>query len=224
MDADRDLGFRLWFYDTDGSTELARHEGGSPTSRTVSRPNLNPGTYFVRVERLSGQGNYTIVATLNPAGVPSDREPNDSAETAQDLTPNSQTTGHLGYYSGGRTDTVDWHSLTSTFPGTLSVNVEAEPTLSYRLWLFDVNGGTDLARNEGGMPASRTVSRPDLNPGTYYVRVERLSGHGTYVISNTLRPHPFQEDAELNDTADAAVNLALGGRDTGLLGYYCDRK
>lgn len=68
-------------------------------------------------------------------------------------------------------------------PGDLVVEVEgAESLASVYLYLLDVDKRRVLVQDTGGTNNTRSVSRPGLAPGTYYVRIQHISGYGSYTV------------------------------------------
>ncbi len=217
--AEDTLKLQLYLYDVNGTTTLVQDSAGHLSSRTVERPGLVPGTYFVRLYRTQGQGEYTIQPKIAPVGFPSDDEPNDTVDQAQAIELGVETTGLLGYGNVAGTDTLDWFKVTTDQPGTLSANVTAEDTLSLQLHLYDVNERTVLVTDTSGHESKRAVERAGLAPGTYFVRLYRTQGYGGYTLRTELAATMFASDREPNDTVDQAQAIELGVETTGLLGY-----
>ncbi len=186
--ADDTLKLQLYLYDVNGTTTLVQDTAGHLSLRTVERPGLAPGTYFVRLYRTQGQGGYTVQPEFAPARFPSDLEPNDTVDQAQAIDAGVETPGLLGYGNVAGMDTMDWFKVTTDQPGALSVSVTAEDTLSLQLHLYDANGRTVLASDASGHESKRAVERADLAPGTYFVRLYRTQGHGGYRLLARLTP------------------------------------
>jgi len=202
VDSGTPLSAQLALYDVDGAPLTSTGCGGYVS---VSNWALRPGTYFASVGRCaSSVGSYTISNTFTPAALANDVEPNDTSSAAQALALGGSTTGHLGYYSAGFTDFIDWFKVTTTVDGTLGVNVDSG-TLSVQLALYDVDGAPLTLTGCGGYVS---VSNWALRPGTYFASVGRCaSSVGSYTISNTFTPaaqHFFTvTPCRVADTRDA---------------------
>ncbi|MDZ7762305.1 MAG: PPC domain-containing protein [Desulfovermiculus sp.] len=180
---------------------------------------LAPGTYFVRVRRAQGYGSYNVRAQLEAVTIAGDKEPNDTHEHAQVISLGQEFTGLLGYGNVEGTDTEDWYKFTTTKPGTIKVAVQAEETLKIYLNLYDVNGSRQLAADTGSPQAStRSVQSTGLAPGTYFVRIRRAQGYGSYNVRPQLEAVTIAGDKEPNDTHKQAQVIPLGQEFTGLLG------
>ena len=216
-ESDGDLGIDLRLYHE--QSVLHSDTGGARQARVVLRPDLGAGTYLVRIDRVTGGGRYTLRASHQPSPYADDPEPNDRVEDAATLATDQPFEGRLGYRSGERTDTDDWFRLTVALPGRLSVPVEAEPSLALDARLYAANGSSVLDRDTGGGRSSRVVERADLAPGTYFVRLTRVAGHGGYRLQPVFEPQPVPIDAEPNDSADEAAVLVVNQMHSGQLGY-----
>ena len=91
---------QILFYDQDGTTQITNNNAGAygGTSQFIV-PHLGPGTYYIHVQELGGQGAYTLRNdSIMPPAVPSDPEPNDTVATAvpMGVIP-KQANGLLGY-------------------------------------------------------------------------------------------------------------------------------
>ncbi len=217
VSAEESLRINLRLHDADGR-ELRSSWGGHTSSRSVQRADLAPGTYYARVNHVSGQGGYRITPELNAVAFTSDQEPNDSIEHAQSIEIGRDTEGLLGYLNQGERDTDDWFRLDTAEHGQITVDVNAEDSLRINLRLHDADG-RQLRSSWGGHTSSRRVERTDLAPGTYYARVNRVSGQGGYTISPQLISVSYSGDQEPNDSREQAQRISFGQETQGLLGY-----
>ena len=207
-------------YDTNGTTVIAMDHGNGVSS-SVSVSNLKPGTYYVTPYYYSGSaGSYTIGDTFTPNSLANDTEPNDTFAQAQALGPNATTTGHIGYYSGGVTDSADWFKVATTADGSLTLTLTQDRGGDVvDVNLYDTNGTTELGRSHtsGSVEA---ITIPNLRPGTYYFAVYLYTGFCGYTVQSQFTPNPLANDVEPNDTAAQAQTVALGASATGHIGYY----
>ena len=217
-EASADLHIQLRLYHQ--QSILHSDTGGASQVRTVERPDLHTGTYYVRVSRASGNGSYSVRAVHTPSPYREDPKPNNRVEDAMPLDLGSDTQGMLGFFMAGQTDGEDWYRFTTVGPGHVIFDVDAEPSLNIQTRLYAPNGSSIMHSDTGGSSSRRRVERPDLQPQTYYLRVTRSAGHGGYVIRPQFLPQNMAEDSEPNDGADQAQPLMIDRASTGLLGYF----
>lgn len=219
IETEEALTVALALIHSDGRRELARDAGRDDNRYALMRPGIAPGQYFVRVQRRGGHGGYQLRADLEPARAAADVEPNDTAEQAQPIPVDAPTTGLLGFGNPEFTDTVDWFVVTMERPGTLSVELEADATLTPFLYLLDLDGRRELARDAGGSATLRSIERAGLAPGSYFVRIQRANGYGGYTLVPGVVPAGVEGDREPNDVVEQAQPLPLNRALTGLLGF-----
>ncbi len=183
--ADRVLDFDLELLDVNGTTHIIS-DAGTSTFSEVSWP-LRPGTYYVYVNYWSGRGgSYELRADLFPPPRPNDTEGNDSPSTATMLVHGVESSGHIGYYSNGSTDTQDYWRIVAPSNDSLYVHVVSDDVhLELDLDLYGPDGTTHLSSDGRYGISSRVGTRPTTGT-TYYVRVWRWSGMaGSYSILAT---------------------------------------
>ena len=186
-EAQSDLNFHLQLFDSNGTSNLHNNASGVEAKRTVEHTHLNPGTYYVNVRRASGDGTFSMFASLDVHSLSGDKTPDNARDQSYPLSLNAPATGLLGYFSGGRTDGMAWFQVQIEEPGHLQVRVQGEDTLSIHTQLFDINGTSNLHNDASGSSSNRLVERDNLDPGTYFIQVRRSSGYGRYTIT-TLEP------------------------------------
>lgn len=212
-------------YDTDGTNQIMV-DGQAGTASEVFAF-VKPGTYYLRVYRWSGTtGSYTVFSTFTSPVRPTESEPNESPATAVALSPTGTSTGHMGYYSAGKSDADDYWKITTTEDGWLRVQIvgdsldaRGDARLDLDVVLYDINGTTPIATDG----RAGTFSQVDyfLRPGTYYVRVYRWAGRaGTYQIKSDFFAPPLAADPEGNDDAQNATTATNNGTATGHLGFF----
>ncbi len=203
-------------YDKDKSTLLT--SGSYGATGTASYANLSPGTYFIKIFHWTGEGSYIISNLFTQALYISDIEPNDIADNAQTLTVNSYSTGRLFYKNGTYFDNVDWYAVTIPDNGRIQIQVTCESTLQVdNIGLYDVNK-TSLITN-GSYGTTATVTSNNLLAGTYYVKIPRWTGYGSYTISNTFVVANLTNDVEPNNVISQAQFFGLNDSVTGQLHY-----
>jgi hypothetical protein len=210
----------LRMYDHNGTTEIAGYDTSWGIHEGTHFNNLTPGTYFIKVFRYSGYGSYTIVNKFTPTRLAIDAEPNDSVVNALSLSPNTSSTGHIGFYTAGAIDNADWWKFTLASDGRLVVNTVSDSTAEIDLRMYDEDKTTEIAGYDISWGVNEATHRDNLMAGTYYVRVYKYSGFGSYTISNKYTPAAQNNDAEPNDSIPIAKPLSVGQIAAGHLGYY----
>ncbi|HLP17925.1 MAG TPA: hypothetical protein VK470_16800, partial [Bacteroidota bacterium] len=208
-------------YDQDKKTLLASYKyGGSHLEDTSEVVNLAAGTYYIRTLCYSGYGSYTITNLLTPTALTNDAEQNDSASVAIAFPLNSNSTGHLGFFTNGYTDAVDWRKVVTNADGKFVIATYADPTLEIDNAIYDQDKKTLLASYKyGGTHREDTSEVVNLAAGTYYIRTFCYSGYGSYTITNRLTQAMLANDTEPNNTQAQAIPLGLNTVKSGHLGY-----
>ncbi len=209
-------------YDQDKQTLLANYAyGGYHLWDTSYYVKLVQGTYYIKTFRYSGYGSYTITSNFTPAKYQNDLEPNDSASVATQFVLNGTETGHLGFYSLGKTDIYDWRKITVPSDGKLVIATLSDSTIELDNYIYDQDKETLIASY--AYPGSHlwdTVYFNNIAPGTYYIQTFNYSGYGSYTIANKFTPTAFDNDVEPNNSISTAQNIPVATRKTGHLGYY----
>ena len=201
--------------------------GGKDTTVVYEVPNVSSGTYYVRLRRTSGYGGYTLTCYFTSHADEADLEPNNDWKSAIALKSGPAVTGQLGYNYFNNTDTEDWYKIEVPKEGAAVFSMTAENTLRlYYLGLYTPNGDAtnvnfrnDKNMDDGGEDITVTYTVPDLAPGTYYVRLRRSSGYGTYSLHYVFNPNAHENDPEPNDTWDKASLIENETTQEGCLGY-----
>ena len=164
------------------------------TDHSFYTPNaLKAGTYYIGLERDAGYGGYVLAATHKPNQLQNDTEPNDDRDSALTLALSASVTGHLGFMGfGSEADNRDWYKVTLPNVGVLTIDLLTGPTLSMIYWhsvRVQNAAGVDVFTDIG--PAIDTTDHslytPELlDPGIYYVGLERDAGYGGYSLSATF--------------------------------------
>jgi len=217
---DATLDLDLYLFDINGTTQIASYDTTTGIHQATHYNSLMPGTYYVRALRWTGYGSYTISSIYIATGLDNDTENNDSYLTADTLPLNGNSTGHLNFYSNGYTDQVDWWKVTIPADGKLVVNTTSDVTLDVDLYLFDINGTTQIASYDTTTGIHQATHYNSLMPGTYYVRALHWTGYGSYSISSIYIATGLDNDTEDNDSYLTADTLPLNGNSTGHLNFY----
>ncbi|WP_232222233.1 PKD domain-containing protein [Thioalkalivibrio paradoxus] len=222
-----------WSVQPDG----ARTHATIGSSQTFSASNA--GSYTVEVVATNaaglvlGRGSRSVmVAQDQPPSAPAtpdDAEPADAdAQPAATVDPDALLTPPDAIdleQASGRLDSdtrEQRHAIEVPRHGSLRVDVEADPELRITLRLEDADGRS-LRASMGGSTSSRSVERADLAPGTYYARVARSRGEGTYRLTTRLTAPSIPNDTGPNDSLEEVQEhgepIPVDRHSTGLLGY-----
>jgi acetoacetate decarboxylase len=142
-------------------------------------------------------------------------EPNDDWTTAN-LLISGNTNGELS-----TTDTEDWYKIIITDDSKAEFTFQTDNVLRIRsLTLFTVIDNNPGIRNDIYFWSfNGNVTFSDLAKGTYYLRVLRGEGNGTYSLNYTLT-NVGQNDSEPNNNYSAALLLNDEQPVNGHLGFY----
>jgi hypothetical protein len=187
IEAEAGLTIYARLIDVTGSHDLHSDSSATETRRRVEGLGLAAGTYFLRVTRHQGQGVYQVTPSFTPARASGDQEPNDHAVMAAALPQGATVEGRLGYGNHLGRDTEDYFAITLPAGGSLQVRVEAEPSLQVYLRLHDRLGTGTIHADTSGSSHQRLVEGNELPPGTYFIRVSRHTGQGSYRLTHELR-------------------------------------
>ncbi len=197
----------LNLYDVNGVTRLERHSLWDARDGEVSR-HLAPGTYYALIERSSSSiFSYRLTTSFTPAALPRDPEYNDYPAAAVPLTVNTQTTGHLGYYSDGWRDDADFYRVEVEAMGHLYANLAANADMSTFIRIYNADGDRLASHTARGVhPGS--VKAESLMPGTYFIGVE-ASGHRilSYILSTSLVPSGDESAPRILSTFPAGEDI-----------------
>lgn len=213
----------LYLYEKNGTVHIKSYEPGWGVHTTLVFDNLLPGTYQVKVDLWTGTGSYTIKSAFTPTSLAIETEPNDTAAQAVELPATGSDTAHLGYYGEGYTDGTDWWKVTVPSDGKLFVEVSSalpDSNLQTLVYLYDQNKETNIRSYNSGWGRYTTLNFDNIMPGTYYIKIDRWNGFGSYTITSTFTPTTLAIETEPNDSVKVAVNLPPNGSDTAHIGFY----
>lgn len=218
--SDSTLEIDLYLYDQDGNTQIAGYDVSFGIHDSSHFYCLTPGTYYMRAFRYSGYGSYTLSNVFIPTALANNPEVDDSAEIATVLAVNDSSTGHLGYFNRGVYDCSDWWKVTLPTDGNLTVRTLSDPTLEIDMYLFDVDGKSQIAGYDVSFGTHDSTHYHGLKAGTYYARSFRYSGYGSYRIASRYTAARLANDTEPNDSLLIARSIAVNTTYTGHLGYF----
>lgn len=166
-----------------------------------------PGTYFMRVRRVAGEGKYTVGVSIRNTDLGGSTL---ATALSVSLLGDVRFTDSLS-----RTDTADIVRFAIDTPGTIHASLRPTATFAgganASLQLIrdgNGNGAIDpedvLATSANPANLSETIARAST-PGTYFLRVSRASGSPTYTLN-------FHDDTAGNTVATAR-DFGTGGLD-----------
>jgi|GEM_PF-6008042 hypothetical protein len=174
------LDIDIYLYDVNGTTSIRSGTAYGTTEQLVFE-NLGAGKYYVRLYRATGYGSYIVNAKFETPAMANDTEPNNSTSTTSGISLNNKITGHLGYYSNSSTDYDDYYvlNLTSNMD-SLYIRIDSESSLDADLYLINSQQNSIASSTQYG--TSDLIKYGALAAGTYYVRVYRSNGQGSYAL------------------------------------------
>ncbi len=216
--------FILYLYDQDMGYEIINNYAVSCSIFDKSvEYSLKAGyTYYIKANRYSGYGNYTITSQFITSSYSNDVTPNETANDAQPLGLTDNSTGYLGAFGNGTTDVDDWWKVTTTNDGKLKVTTTSDSTLCAILYLYDQNMSSEIINNYALYCSQYTKSiEYSLKANyTYYIKVNRFSGYGGYSIETEYKESSYSNDITPNETANDAQLLGLNDNSSGYLGAF----
>ena len=202
-------------------------------AQTLSVEDVAAGLYEVKffgqpTDKGGQGGNFQAGYVLTPADYVNDPEPNNTWERAYQIESGNPQHGHLGYKRAGSTDTEDCFMIVVPDEGTVTFTTRTSTKLLLGyLGMYTmkddgtgVNYRNDKWMSGEGKDTTIVYTVPDLAPGTYYVKVSRYSGYGSYKMTYTFVANNYGADDRDNDTWDKAKDMALDTPTDGRLGYY----
>lgn len=184
--------------------------------KILNIPNLQAGTYFLRMQSSTRYGSYETTIGFNPANPsnPADIEPNDLITDASTLNPYGIFTGHLGFTNGAVTDYIDTYRFETTVSGDAMFLALPDSSLGLGITLLASDGVTIVATaghsTFTGQPAQLIV--PNLIPGTYYLKFAcGVFQQGTYSFhistadSLIVEPEPILSGRVTNALTGAPI-------------------
>ena len=197
---------------------------------TFNAINVGKGTYYIRINRYSGSGGYTLYYKFTPCPQAADPEPNNDYEHASLLQSGTTAQGRLGHVTTENvTDIDDWYKIVIPEEGNIELKgiaASGDLLLSTGSNLNGVKTDGTLY-NRGNFRGNRTGYAGDtitfnainVGKGTYYIRINRYGGSGGYTLYYKFTPCPLGADPEPNNDYEHASLLQSGTTAQGRLGY-----
>ncbi|NTW31189.1 MAG: T9SS type A sorting domain-containing protein [Bacteroidetes bacterium] len=214
------LQYWVRLYDADTVTQLDYSFKYSDNSGGTINYSLMPGTYFIKIELYTGYGSYSIKTPFVNATFTNDIENNDTPDNPNTINTNDSLTGHLGYHTNGLTDDSDWRKITPATDGRLTINTTTENTLQYWVRLYDADTATQLDYSFKYSDNSGGTINYSLMPGTYFIKIERYLGYGSYSVKTHYTLPVLPNDNENNDLPNNANIISPNDSLSGHLGYH----
>jgi len=196
--------------------------------KSLSVPNLQPGTYFIKVEELYSQyGAYWLINTVTPSAYKNDPEPNDSIEIAKTILVNDSIEGHINYYNNGKIDSYDWYKINIPYDGSFFYQTTGQSNTCMIVDIYDslkVKISTTEPQFCSTNPKSERFA--NMAKGTFYLRVwtYHSANNGGYKLKTILTPPLYTNDTEANDSVQIAKQIPLNDTIQGHIGYYTTKK
>lgn len=115
-------------------------------------------------------------------------------------------------------DSDDWFKVIVPEEGCLNIGFTSSGTLEMNyleLSVIDENG--DIQQR--GFSMNEQLAVADLQPGNYYIHLNRESGNGSYSMSTQFTACSYANDAEPNDIYTVSQAMELDKLYTGRMGY-----
>ncbi|MBN2773879.1 MAG: PKD domain-containing protein, partial [Prolixibacteraceae bacterium] len=163
---------------------------------SVYKTNLQAGTYYLQVYPFSAynHGSYHLTNEFIPALLPNDSEPNNTAEEANLIVPDTSLTGRLNYILNGVADTDDWYKFTIKQPGGIKIVSSSPDNGDYFISILDTDSNT-VFQTVNVYPLGKigTIYRWGLQAGaTYFIHIYRYtSNFGSYYLDVEFQPMPI---------------------------------
>ncbi len=215
----------------DGENVSRAFEWIDGEDKTLTCPNLKPGTYKVKVnayphnDKLSG--TFRLHYTFTAPFYKTDPTPNITWDDCPLLEDGVTMDGHMGYaYAPSDVDDVDWFKFEVPKDGKLTFEIWSSKTLTIGMATLNaLNADGDAVQNRNSQwldyPDSTLIFEiPDVSAGTYYLYLPRRYGYGIYHLTPRFTPTVVDSEPELNDTWQTATLLNDGERQDAHLGHY----
>ena len=200
------------------------------SDRTLTCPNLKPGTYKVKMnadpKNDKAGGTFRLTYTFTAPVVKTDPTPNQTWQDCPMLTDGVPLGGHMGYaYSNADVDNQDWFKFEVPKDGKVSFEVRSAATLTFgfaEICAVTDDGSSVMRR--GGQWIDHPDSTlffevPNCQAGTYYFSLPRRGGYGIYHLTYRFIAPVTDSDPELNDEWQSATPLSDGVLQNSHLGY-----
>ncbi len=174
---------RYWLYHEDRlGSNLANAYVNAGESESIHYE-VTPGTYYVKVDRITEHFSYELLPTLTPVSLTATHTPAGDRDAARAFSIGEPVAASLGYLNQ---DTNHWWRIRVNQSGTLNVNAYiADPNSRMRLWIYEEGSGSNRANTYVDGESVDGFAIP-VEAGVYEVRVDRISGYFSYLLSAGL--------------------------------------
>jgi hypothetical protein len=229
-----DTFWRITLFDSNQKIMLQIDVTGRETNKDSRYNYLSAGKYSVRVEsrannnnifNLGGSNNYVLTVNYTENTGQFEIEPNDTRETATEMSVNRGITGNL--FERGD---IDFYTFSLANPGRVALNFSHEyfnrNDTFWRITLFNSNQKIMLQMDVAGSEANKDSRYNYLSAGKYWVQVEsrtnnsnifNLGGFLDYVLTVNYTENTGQFEIEPNDTRETATKMSVNRGITGNL-------
>ena len=212
-------------YEKDGATHSIKYTGVGKVQGSILLNNIDKGTYYVHIHRWDGHGGYTLLYDVEPIRY-HDSEPNDDYTQAVTINNGEIKVGNLGFKrDDGTVDEDDWYKVTVeegcqllfSYDPDQGEGIDATLTLYY-------NGNSEAVKvryNQGGIQENTSAwahlqslnieTAENMKGGTYYLRLHRNSGVGTYTMTFCTTRRTFGSDIRVNYIGWPSVRRGVPG-------------
>lgn len=188
-----DSQFKLELVNSDG-TVVARGASTSNLNQSINNfKSSTGGTYYARITKLSGSGDYNLVVTRDAVF---DVESNNTQATAQSLSGSTVALGAIKSKNDLFSPDEDWYSFNVNAGDVLAISTltpsgdstqpfEFHNTLDPIVELYDSNGNVLGSNdNSAGDGVNASLNFAALSTGEYFVRIRGAnSTFGEYVLN-----------------------------------------
>ncbi len=164
----------ICLFDSEGAQIARDDDGGEATWSRLLRE-LPPGRYTVTVQALDETRQFDYTLTLTTAACPSDveeSEPNNTTSSADPLVLPVDIVGEVS------PDDPDTYAFTLSGPAVVAAETSGSEEGDTVVCILREDGETVLCDDDGG-EGLWSLARTELDPGTYFIRVELYAGKGT---------------------------------------------
>ena len=212
----------LSVYDIGGTHEFRQRYARKGGSDTLIYDNLEAGTYFVKLGGWNGSfGFYTLKVDFVPALYANDNEPNNNIISARNLSVNTETTGHIGFYKDNTVDYDDWYKFTIPSDGKIEIVQTTTSELYSGIYAYDSDGTHEFRAKYARKGNSDTLTYDNLEAGEYYLKIINWNtSYGSYKLKVNFYAAVYNNDNEPNNIKNDARTIAINTEISGHVGFY----
>ncbi len=209
VDYSESLTGYIYLYEKDGTQIGFSYLTGEAGTYTASCRAAD--TLVARINRAAGCGSYEASFSVSNMLYANDAESNNSIETAIPYDPENLNEGHIGYLDADTGyDNDDYYAVFVEAPFSFEMNIVKSNNFSGYLYLYSPSG-TQLGfiYHAGQIQATYTDELDET--GTYYVRVNRSAGCGSYSLygpnlSPSIESDPISCSDGIDNNGDGLID------------------